>query len=459
MLDVMCGGRLVAGMVIGGGPEYFSYQVNPTHARERFREALDLIVKAWTTPGPFLWNSKHYFFRYVNPWPRPLQQPHPPIWIPGVGSLETIEFVAQRRYAYMGIPYFHIDVFRRVFGLFREACEKAGYTADPGADGLGRADLRRRDRRAGPRGVRAALLVLRHAICSRASAWRRRATRRRKSALAILKNRGTFLAEQKTWDDIEKGVFAIVGSPETVRQKLEHYQKELGVGVVLTGCQTGTLPHELARKSMELLAPRGAAACSRPAEETASTAPACFAVAQGRRAGDHRRRRPADRRSCTAATVRRSSTCTARSANRCCGCRSTRPGRSTSASTSPTHPGFGKSGGFDQIDTIEDMAFHYVELFDALGLERGDPGRRQSRRLDRGRVRRALAGARQEAVDRRPRRACGSRSSRCRTCSAIMAGPRPPARLLFHDPRRLHGDAGHRATSPTRSDAGGAIRR
>src|SRR5207247_1996877 len=35
----------------------------------------------------------------------------------------------------------------------------------------------------------------------------------------------------------------------------------------------------------------------------------------------------------------------------------------------PTHPGFGQSGGFDQIDTIEDMAFHYVELFDALGLD------------------------------------------------------------------------------------------
>jgi pimeloyl-ACP methyl ester carboxylesterase len=34
----------------------------------------------------------------------------------------------------------------------------------------------------------------------------------------------------------------------------------------------------------------------------------------------------------------------------------------------PTHPGFGKSGGFDDIDTVEDMAFHYVELFDALGL-------------------------------------------------------------------------------------------
>src|SRR5439155_24887586 len=93
MLDVLSGGRLVSGMGVGGGPEYYSYQADPTHAREKFREALDLIVKAWTTPGPFLWNSKHYFFRYVNPWPRPLQQPHPPIWIPGAGSLETIEFV------------------------------------------------------------------------------------------------------------------------------------------------------------------------------------------------------------------------------------------------------------------------------------------------------------------------------------------------------------------------------
>jgi hypothetical protein len=39
-----------------------------------------------------------------------------------------------------------------------------------------------------------------------------------------------------------------------VRQKLAHYQKELGVGVVLTGCQVGALRHDLTRKSMELFA-------------------------------------------------------------------------------------------------------------------------------------------------------------------------------------------------------------
>ncbi|MBY0228977.1 MAG: alpha/beta hydrolase [Gemmataceae bacterium] len=35
----------------------------------------------------------------------------------------------------------------------------------------------------------------------------------------------------------------------------------------------------------------------------------------------------------------------------------------------PSHPGFGQSGGFDAIRGIEDMAFHYVELLDALGLD------------------------------------------------------------------------------------------
>ena len=75
-----------------------------------------------------------------------------------------------------------------------------------------------------------------------------------KSVAAMLKNQKYFLYHQKTWDDVEKGVFAIVGSPQTVRQKLAQYQKEVGCGVVLTGCQTGTLSHELARKSMAMLA-------------------------------------------------------------------------------------------------------------------------------------------------------------------------------------------------------------
>ena len=126
MIDCISGGRLIAGMVVGGGPEYYSFSMNPAHARERFAEAHDLIIKAWTEPGPFEFIGKHYKLRYVNTWPRPVQQPHPEIWIPGVGSLETLEFVAKHRYAYMGIPYFHINVFERMFTMMREACRAGG---------------------------------------------------------------------------------------------------------------------------------------------------------------------------------------------------------------------------------------------------------------------------------------------------------------------------------------------
>jgi alkanesulfonate monooxygenase SsuD/methylene tetrahydromethanopterin reductase-like flavin-dependent oxidoreductase (luciferase family) len=253
MLDVMSKGRLIAGMVIGGGPEYFTYQENPTFAREKFREALDLILKAWTTPGPFLWDSKHYHFRYVNPWPRPYQQPHPPIWIPGVGSLETIEYVAQRRFSYMGVPYFHIDVFRSVFARFREACQKAGYTAHPEQMGWGvPIYVAETDQLARKEFEPHLWYFVRNLLKGIGLTPPGYTTPR--SALALLQNQKSFLYVQKTWEAIEEGVFAIVGSPETVRQKLAHYQKELGAGVILTGCQTGTLSHELARKSMELLA-------------------------------------------------------------------------------------------------------------------------------------------------------------------------------------------------------------
>jgi alkanesulfonate monooxygenase SsuD/methylene tetrahydromethanopterin reductase-like flavin-dependent oxidoreductase (luciferase family) len=253
MLDVLSGGRLVAGMVVGGGPEYFSYQVDPTAARERFREALDLILKAWTTPGPFAWNSKHYFHRYVNPWPRPLQQPHPPIWIPGVGSLETIELVAQRRFSYMGIPYFHKSAFQRVFSQFREACQKAGYEADPEQMGWGvPIYVSETDEKARREFEPHLQYFVR--FCMKGLTMLPPGYTSPQSALAIVKNRHYFLSPDKTWKDIEEGVYAIVGSPATVRDKLNHYRKELGAGVILTGCQAGSLPHELARKSMRMFA-------------------------------------------------------------------------------------------------------------------------------------------------------------------------------------------------------------
>ena len=103
MLDVLSKGRLIAGFVRGIGAEYHSTGVNPAFSHERFHEAHDLIIKAWTTVGPFEFEGNHFRNRYVNLWPRPYQTPHPPVWIPSMGSRETIEWASapERKYPFL----------------------------------------------------------------------------------------------------------------------------------------------------------------------------------------------------------------------------------------------------------------------------------------------------------------------------------------------------------------------
>ena len=103
MLDHLSNGRIVSGFVRGIGWEYFGHSINPTRSRARFNEAHDLIIKAWTSDELFQWVSPNYEYRYVNIWPRPLQEPHPPIYIPGAGSTETMKWVAQHRYTFMSV--------------------------------------------------------------------------------------------------------------------------------------------------------------------------------------------------------------------------------------------------------------------------------------------------------------------------------------------------------------------
>ena len=84
MLDIMSGGRLVAGFPVGTSMDTtFSYGQVPITLREKHTEAHDLIMRAWSERQPFVFNGKYNKLRYVNIWPRPLQQPHPPVWVPG----------------------------------------------------------------------------------------------------------------------------------------------------------------------------------------------------------------------------------------------------------------------------------------------------------------------------------------------------------------------------------------
>ena len=79
MLDMISGGRLVAGFMRGIPHEYVAYNVAPSESYGRMNEAIELIKKAWTEPEPFGWEGEYYQFRAVSIWPKPAQKPHPEI--------------------------------------------------------------------------------------------------------------------------------------------------------------------------------------------------------------------------------------------------------------------------------------------------------------------------------------------------------------------------------------------
>ena len=107
MLDCMTDGRLAAGFPVGTSMDVNRcYGVTPTETRPRFYEAHDLIMKAWTQPGPFAYNGRFNKLRYVNPWPQPLQKPHPPVWLAGGGSVETYEMAVNNDYTYNFLSFF-----------------------------------------------------------------------------------------------------------------------------------------------------------------------------------------------------------------------------------------------------------------------------------------------------------------------------------------------------------------
>jgi alkanesulfonate monooxygenase SsuD/methylene tetrahydromethanopterin reductase-like flavin-dependent oxidoreductase (luciferase family) len=129
MLDCMSGGRLVAGLMRGIPHEYIAYNVPPDASWSRQREAIALILKAWTEPEPFGWEGEHFQFRQVSIWPRPLQQPHPPTYALGT-SRESCEFAARHRLG-CGVSYGPFEVMARATRYYREQCARHGWEPSP----------------------------------------------------------------------------------------------------------------------------------------------------------------------------------------------------------------------------------------------------------------------------------------------------------------------------------------
>ena len=161
MLDVLSGGRLEVAFPLGTGMEYWAHPVNPATSRQRYRESLDIILKCWTEDGPQQYYGDFYTYRFLNPWPQPLQKPYPPCYIVGTGSPETIELAAELGFGYSAV-FVTRDKARELNDKLRERSAHLRPQDAARAAAAGRHDLCRRDRGKGGEGrARAHALLLR----------------------------------------------------------------------------------------------------------------------------------------------------------------------------------------------------------------------------------------------------------------------------------------------------------
>jgi alkanesulfonate monooxygenase SsuD/methylene tetrahydromethanopterin reductase-like flavin-dependent oxidoreductase (luciferase family) len=252
MLDNLTRGRFIAGFVRGIGAEYHAMGINPAQSQERFAEAHDMIIRAWTEAGPFQYVGKHYHFNYVNTWPRPYQTPHPPIWIPSQGSSSTIRWAAQMRYTYCQ-TLSPIALVARFFQMYRDEAEKVGYQASP--DQLAWSNtiyVAETDEKA-MREARPHLEALANRFLKMPTemllppGYSNIESMKRIRAAKVT-------GKVTTLDELVKNGVVIVGSPNTVREKLAEYQDLAGFNTSLTKTQFGTLPDDMTRANMVAIA-------------------------------------------------------------------------------------------------------------------------------------------------------------------------------------------------------------
>src|SRR6266568_443823 len=261
MLDCISGGRLVAGFPVGTSMDTnFCYGQIPALTREKYAEAHEMIIKAWTTREPFAFNGRYNKLRHVNIWPRPIQQPRPPVHIPGGGSVETYDFCIDNTYSYSYLSFSgYIRAKALMDGYWKRVAERNAPDTSPYRAGFAQticvADTDAEAQRLYEKHVLYFYNRCLHVYPGFADAPGYRTIKTIQSgALSQYAPGSGRDYPSMTWKDLTEGRYIVAGSPETVRQQMEELIKTLRVGNVFCLLHLGNMPNDKVRHSTRLFA-------------------------------------------------------------------------------------------------------------------------------------------------------------------------------------------------------------
>jgi len=263
MIDVISGGRLIAGFPVGTPMDTcFAFGQNPSTLRERYYEAHDLVLRAWTETDTFAFNGRFNQQRYVNIWPRPVQKPHPPIWIPGGGSIETWRWCAEMDHVYAYLSYFGYQAGQATMDGFWAEMDRLGKDRNPYRAGflqfVGVAESREEAYRLYREPAEYFYGRCLHVDPRFANApgYTSEATQRagvvgQVAQVARMRRFDTLAREMDAI--VEKG-YVIIGSPDEVAAQLKEVAVNLNVGHLMMLLQFGNMGKGLAQYNTKLFA-------------------------------------------------------------------------------------------------------------------------------------------------------------------------------------------------------------
>jgi alkanesulfonate monooxygenase SsuD/methylene tetrahydromethanopterin reductase-like flavin-dependent oxidoreductase (luciferase family) len=266
MVDCISGGRLIAGFPVGTPMDTtYAYGVNPSMLRQRYLEAHDLVREAWARDEVFSFNGRFNQLRYVNAWPKPLQKPHPPIWIPGGGSVETWQWCGMQDYVYCYVSYYgHVGAAATMRGYWNEMARQ-GKDRNPFRAGLlqfvGVAESTEEALRLYREPAEYFYGRCLHVDPRYATppGYVTEATQRMKmtSQVKIAADRSQLYGSlSEDLAGILKNRYVVIGSPDEVADQLRAIAEEMNIGNMLLLLQFGNMSRELTMYNTKLFAER-----------------------------------------------------------------------------------------------------------------------------------------------------------------------------------------------------------
>jgi alkanesulfonate monooxygenase SsuD/methylene tetrahydromethanopterin reductase-like flavin-dependent oxidoreductase (luciferase family) len=228
-------------------------------SRGRFEEAYDLIMTAWTNP---VWSFEGKFFQLKDCaiWPRPLQQPHPPIWI-AARSAESIEWCVKRHLPTAQV-YQTTGQIEDTFGYYRKVAREQGWEASPNDFILCRhIYIDESDRKA--QEVAEPAMRYFFSVYNRGfnDAINQAAADQQKLLAQLTSersfnyfrpgNRERIDFSKLDWDALLQTGYMIAGNPDTVARQIGEQMKQVGAGHFMGMFHIGNLTHEKVIASLE----------------------------------------------------------------------------------------------------------------------------------------------------------------------------------------------------------------